>query len=105
MPQNKKLRNISHIQNGTKRAIIFSEYGAKGAGPKNFTLGGSTMIRQFLREEEALTTVEYGIMLAALTVLVVAAIFALFGNVGKVFSSWAQWQGWSSSPPAPSSGG
>jgi len=97
MPQNKKLRNIRHIKNGTERAItISSDGGAKGAGPKNFTLGGSTMIRQFLREEEALTTVEYGIMLAALTVLVVAAIFALFGSVGKIFSTWADWTGWDS---------
>jgi len=63
------------------------------------------MIRQFLREEEALTTVEYGIMLAALTVLVVAAIFALFSNVGHVFSNWSQWTGWNASPStSPSTG-
>lgn len=49
------------------------------------------MITQFFREEEALTTVEYGILLAALTVLVVAAIFALFGNIANVFSVWATW--------------
>jgi len=49
------------------------------------------MIKSFLREEEALTTVEYGILLAGLTVLVVAAIFALFGNIGNVFQAWADW--------------
>ncbi len=49
------------------------------------------MIRNFLREEEALTTVEYGILLAALTVFVVAGIFALFGNLGGVFQAWGTW--------------
>ena len=56
------------------------------------------MIKQFLREEEALTTVEYGILLAALTVLVVGGIFLLFQNVGNVYSSWASWDGWKKAP-------
>ena len=48
-------------------------------------------MQEFWQEEGALSTVEYGILLAGLTVLLVVAILALFGNVGNIYNAWANW--------------
>lgn len=51
------------------------------------------LLKRFWREEEALTAVEYGLMLGLLALLAVAAMVTLFSNVGGVFQKWATWFG------------
>lgn len=62
------------------------------------------LLKRFWQEEEALTAVEYAIMLAFLTLLVAAALAAFFGNIQQIFQNWADWFGAVPSP-SPIGGG
>jgi pilus assembly protein Flp/PilA len=47
-------------------------------------------IKRLLKDEEAPTAVEYGLMVAAIAAVIVAVVFLLGGNVSKTFDSVAQ---------------
>ncbi|MEJ5328531.1 MAG: Flp family type IVb pilin [Desulfobaccales bacterium] len=49
------------------------------------------LLKRFWYEEEALTAVEYGIMLGLLALVVTAAMGLLFSNLSTVFQNWANW--------------
>jgi len=46
-----------------------------------------TKIKMLLRDEEAPTAVEYGLMVAGIAVLIIGAVWALGGGLSNLFGS------------------
>lgn len=61
------------------------------------------LLKRFWYGEEAVSAVEYAILLAFLALLVSAAMAAFFGSLNGIFQDWATWFN-SVNGPAPPSG-
>lgn len=49
------------------------------------------LLKRFWHEEEAVSAVEYAILLAFLALLVSVAMAAFFGSMQGIFQGWAEW--------------
>lgn len=45
-----------------------------------------TLIKKFIREEEGVTAIEYGLIAALIAVVIIGAVSAVGGNLSEVFN-------------------